>query len=224
MFYRRWIVANGWSEAAGLGTTFLIGQALAPRIELLSGVSAVLGAAAVAVALGLLLEGVLVGAAQERVLLRYDSRFPRWAWTVATAAGAGMAWLIGMVPSSVLALASSETAQSAPAVEPPQAVVWVLAAGLGLVTGPILGLAQWVVLRRHVSHAARWLWANALAWTVGMPVIFAGMDRVPWQGHAALRALSIYAVCGSAGVIVGAIHGRVLLRLLRSECGHTVPA
>jgi hypothetical protein len=28
--YRRWIVANGWSEALGLGTTFLVGRAAAP--------------------------------------------------------------------------------------------------------------------------------------------------------------------------------------------------
>jgi hypothetical protein len=25
--YRRWIVANGWSEALGLGTTLLVGMA-----------------------------------------------------------------------------------------------------------------------------------------------------------------------------------------------------
>jgi ELWxxDGT repeat protein len=47
-----------------------------------------------------------------------------------------------------------------------------LAMALGVVAGPILGLAQWTVLRGLVSGAGRWLWANALAWAVGMPVLY----------------------------------------------------
>lgn len=91
-----------------------------------------------------------------------------------------------------------------------------LAAALGLVTGPVLGLAQWIVLRRYVERAGRWLWANALAWGVGMPVIFLGMDRVPWNGQAAAVIAAIYAVCAVTGIVVGAIHGLFLVRLIRS--------
>jgi hypothetical protein len=64
-FYRRWIVANGWSEALGLGTTFLVGRAAAPWLAdsrpagvLLSGVAAVV--------LRTLLEGTVVGAPRRR--------------------------------------------------------------------------------------------------------------------------------------------------------------
>jgi hypothetical protein len=92
-------------------------------------------------------------------------------------------------------------------------VLWQVA--LGLIAGPILGAAQWAVLRGFVARASRWLWANALAWAVGMPMIFAGMDLAPWGSHYAVVALFIYAVCGATGLAVGAIHGWVLVRVLR---------
>lgn len=98
--------------------------------------------------------------------------------------------------------------------EPPVWAQYALAALLGLLVGPVLGLAQWTVLRAHVNRAKRWLWANALAWAAGMAIIFIGMDRVPWQGSFAARALALYAVSAAAGLVVGAIHGRVLVGLL----------
>jgi hypothetical protein len=82
-----------------------------------------------------------------------------------------------------------------------------------MVAGPILGSVQAVILRRHVRGAGRWLWANAMAWALGMPVIFVGMDLVPWSQGGVAVGLAIYAVCGVAGILVGAIHGRILLRM-----------
>lgn len=213
-FYRRWILANGQAEAAGLGTTFVAGRLAAPHLEHVTGGAAILGGALGAILLGMLLEGVLVGLLQERVLRQRLPGLRRGAWILATAAGAGLAWLLGMVPSTVMALGSD--ASPGPAPEEPGALVqYGLAMVLGLVAGPILGLAQWTVLRGLVSGAGRWLWANALAWAVGMPVIFVGMELVPWTGPFVLMALALYLVCGVTGVIVGAIHGRVLVRLLR---------
>ena len=214
VLYRRWIVANGWAESAGLGTTFVIGYALAPRLGQVSGVASVLGAAVLAVALGTLLEGILVGAAQERVLRRRLPVLRRGAWTLATAAGAASAWLLGMLPSTIAALAGAEASTTG---EPGAVGRLGLATALGLVAGPILGLAQWTVLRGVVARAGRWLWANAIAWAIGMPLVFAGMDLVPWTGHPALVAFSLYALCGITGLAVGAVHGRVLLRLLESD-------
>jgi hypothetical protein len=211
-FYRHWVLANGWSEAAGLGTTFVLGSVLAPAIADLRGVVPVVLGALAAVALGALLEGVLVGVAQERVLRRGLSALAGGAWIRATALGAAIAWSLGMVPSTFLTLADS--AASSPPAEPGAFTQYVLAAALGAVTGPVLGMAQWTVLRRHVRAAGRWLWANALAWAVGMPFVFLGMAYVPWTASVMARFASIYAVCAGVGVVVGAIHGLVLLRLL----------
>jgi hypothetical protein len=83
---------------------------------------------------------------------------------------------------------------------------------LGLVAGPV-GFAQWLVLRRHRPGAWRWLGANAAAWAAGMPLIFLGMDLLPWERGGLGVAAGIYSVCAAAGLVVGAIHGRVLLRV-----------
>jgi hypothetical protein len=213
-FYRRWIFANAWAEAAGLGTTFALGRLMGPLLERVTGTFAIIGTALIAVVLGTLLEGVLVGLAQERVLRQRLDRLRPRAWMRATAIGAGLAWALGMIPSTVIALLSQDSTGSPPP-EPGAVIQYGLAAGLGLVAGPVLGLAQWVVLRRLVQRAGLWLWANAMAWAVGMPLIFLGMDFVPWNGYPAAMFLAIYAVCGGTGLVVGAIHGRFLMRLVR---------
>jgi hypothetical protein len=215
--YRQWVLANGLSEAAGLGTTFALGTLLAPRLAAASGLVAVLGGAVLAVLLGTFLEGVVVGWAQGRVLARHTAIAPS-AWIRASALGAGLAWLLGMVPSTVMALGSGGAAagDAPPMPEPGPLATYALAAGLGALTGPVLGALQWRVLRAAVPHAGRWLWANALAWAVGMPVIFAGMDLVPWTGPAGPRVATLYLVCAAAGGAVGLVHGRVLLGLVRA--------
>jgi hypothetical protein len=213
VFYRRWIFANGWAEAAGLGTTFIIGQLAAPWLPRSTGLLSILLGALVAVLLGTLLEGVVVGVAQEAVLRQRLLSLRKRMWVVATAAGAGLAWFLGMIPSTVMALHSSAPASSPPA-EPPALLQYALASALGLLTGPVLGLAQWVVLQAHTPRSGRWLWANALAWAIGMPLIFLGMDYVPWTGPRSAVYLMIYAVCGAVGLVVGAIHGRILVGLM----------
>ena len=213
VFYRQWILANGLSEAAGLGTTFLIGRALAPQLESVTETAAILGVATLAVVFGTAFEGILVGGAQELVLRQRGSQLRPWSWTFATAAGAGLAWLVGMVPNTIVAL-SHAGSPPASASEPALVVRLALALGLGLIAGPILGVVQWIVLRRLIVQSGHWLWANALAWGAGMPVIFAGMDIVPWTASPLLVILSVYAVSGVAGAIAGAIHGRVLVQLV----------
>jgi hypothetical protein len=215
-FYLRWIAANGWAESAGLGTTFVVGIAVAPYFEHQAGAAAIVAGALLAVVLGTVLEGVLVGVAQERVLRTQLRALRPWLWTLATAAGAGLAWMLGMVPSTIMAL-TGERDQAAMPAEPGLVAQLGLAVMLGVVAGPILGGAQWIVLRRHVGRARRWLWANALAWAAGMPLVFAGMNLVPWTRQTALVVATVYVVCAVAGLVVGAIHGAVLVQLLRFE-------
>jgi hypothetical protein len=83
--YRRWIAANGLAEAAGLGTTFVLGHAVVPTLARATGLAAILGSALAAVALGTLLEGVLIGFAQERVLRGRIAGLRLRAWPIATA-------------------------------------------------------------------------------------------------------------------------------------------
>lgn len=213
--YRRWIVANGWSELLGLGGTFILAFALAGRLTAVESPAGILLGATLAIAFGTLLEGVLIGVAQGRVIHAALSGVSTARWTIATALGAGAAWTLGMLPSTIVGLFASQAAGATPAPEPLVGPLrYVLAAGLGLLLGPFLGIPQFLVLRRHVPHAGRWVLANAAAWALGMPAVFVGMHLVgpdPTLPRFALGA----AVTGlAAGLVVGAIHGRWLVLLL----------
>jgi hypothetical protein len=214
-FLAAWTLANAWSESLGLGSTFVLGRALGPAFEGPPDPALVVSGALAAVGLGALLEGVLVGAAQARVLKLRLPRLSSARWTWATAVGAGLAWLLGMLPGTVLALAADPSQAASPPAEAPASAQYALALLLGAATGPVLGLGQWLVLRRHVRRAGRWVGANALAWALGMLVIFVGMDRLPWESGGIRLVAGIYLVCGTAGAVAGAVHGRVLLHLLR---------
>ena len=170
-FYRAWIVANALAEGLGLGTTIVLGWNAGPALDGLNSVTSALTTVALALILGTVLEGVVVGVAQASVLRRRLTGLPPRSWLAATAVGAALAGALGMVPSTVMALTSSEPSSQS-STEATLLVTVLLAAGLGLVTGPILGIAQWTVLRWHVQKAARGLWANALAWAAGMPLVF----------------------------------------------------
>lgn len=86
-----------------------------------------------------------------------------------------------------------------------------------LALGPVLGFAQWLVLRRFVSHAALWMPANALAWAFGMAVIFASIDPAISGGFGLLSVVILGLTLACAGAVVGAIHGLALVWLLRSS-------
>jgi hypothetical protein len=218
--YRRWVVANAWSECLGLGTTLVVAGAVAPWLERTERLPGAIAGALAAILLGMALEGAVVGWAQEGVIRRSLLRLRPGAWVGATVVGAGLAWALGMIPSTIMTLLSvSDGAESS---SPSATAQYVFAALLGAVAGPVLAAAQWTTLRRHVDRAGSWLWANALAWSVGMPLVFAGMDIVPWTGPAPARWLAIYAVCAFVGASVGAIHGLILQRLLNTARGEHV--
>jgi hypothetical protein len=218
LLYRRWVFANGWSECIGLGATGVLGWWVMRITGEPSSVVAVLRTALLGVAGGMLFEGILVGYAQARVLRAWDADFHSGPWILATAIGAGVAWLLGMIPSTAMALAGPAAAGAPPAwLEGP--MQYVLAAGMGLVLGPILGTPQMFVLRRYARRAGRWILANALAWAVGMPVVFLGAGAVPHETSTAVAIMIVGLTCLAAGITVGAVHGLFLIRLLPASGG-----
>lgn len=212
--WRAWVLANLVAEALGLGATLLIGIMLFGGLESLIGAVLV---ALLAVALGAIVEGSIVGGLQWFVLRRPIPDL-RWrAWAVATAAGAGIAWALGMVPSVAMSFVPAQGAQgTTQGFAMAESVVLLLALLMGGALGAILGVAQWVALRRHVPAAGWWVLANAVAWAVGMVLVFAGTSFIPESG--VVTPASIIAVIAGvvlAGTTVGAVHGLVLIWLLR---------
>jgi hypothetical protein len=213
-FYLRWILANAAGEAVGLGLTALVGIAAVLYAGKGPGVVVTLVLALSAILAGTLIEGAVVGTAQWLVLRRPLPGISWRSWVVATGAGALVAWTLGMVPSTVYSLRADPSGGAT--AEPSDGVVFGLAFLMGLVLGPVLGLSQWLALRRFVARAALWMPANALAWAVGMVVIFVGVDLATSGGYGPSTVAILGVTLFCAGAAVGAVHGLALVWLLRT--------
>jgi hypothetical protein len=208
----RWVLANSIAETVGLGAAFGIGAIVFPYLSA-PGLLAALTTVAVAVLAGTLIEGTVVGMAQWLVLRGPFPGMKWWAWVLATAAGAFVAWTLGMLPTTLMS-AGAETGGSAPP-EPSETMVYGLAALMGLAAGTILGTPQWLVLRRYVRRAAWWIGANALAWMPGMVLAFVAADFIFSAGSGVSTVVLAVVTLATIGGIVGAIHGLVLIWLVR---------
>lgn len=211
----RWIAANATGELVGLGTTFAVGFAGTGLLAKVPPAAGALASMAMMTSAGAI-EGGVVGLAQWLVLARRFPGVARRAWVLATLAGAVVAWFLGSLPSTAMSLASGQA--SGP--EPAASLVLGMAAAMGALAGLVLAFPQWLVLRHSTQHAWLWLPANAGAWLVGMPVIFAAVDialRAPTiAGAVVTLALALFLTGG----VVGSIHGAVLVRLRASLPAH----
>jgi hypothetical protein len=139
-------------------------------------------------------------------------RFPglsRLAWIGTTVLIAGLGWALASAPSA-LGVTGSTT--------PSPAMMLVMAAGLGLAMGALLGAGQTLVLRRHVRHPWRWVPISALAWAPTMVLIFAGAT-VP---DASWPTAAVIAVGALTGALAGAILGVVSIAILPTLTGRPV--
>ncbi len=197
-----WVIANGAGEAVGLGGAAFVAMVV------LDGTRAELGvfwASVVSASVFGVILGAVVGLAQAWVL-RWPLPFlRRRTWVAATTAGGAIGWLAASVP---LVDRLADRAGSGLGSD------LLVAAAVGVVAGPILGVPQWLVLREHVPEASPWIWANAAAWAVGTPAVVFAAEAVP--GGAAWYVVAGLALPGlsAAGAIVGAIHGLVLVHIV----------
>lgn len=213
-FWLQWVFANAWSELVGLGGTAAVALLLHRQWAEATTLLPVVLTALCILGAGTLLEGGLVGLAQWKVLQYRLPLLPALPWVRATMTGAAVAWALGLIPSTAAQLARN-------GMEPPPGAhgggIFVLALGMGFLLGPVLAIPQAFVLRRYVSGAGWWIPANALAWGLGMVAVFAGGSSIPpGIGFWALAAW-IGGSCLLAGLIVGGVHGGVLVWLLQRD-------
>jgi hypothetical protein len=205
----RWVLVNALAEMIGLGASALLTAGFFIRWEEQLG----LWLGALVVILGsAVLEGTAVGLGQWLVLRSVLPWLKARTWWLATAAGAFMAWTLGMIPSTLMNAGAD--AGTTPAPEMSDWLVYGLAALMGLVLGPVLGVPQWLVLRRHVARAGWWVIANAVAWVAGMAIIFFVVSLVPAGDLTPATVVIVLGGLALAGAVVGAIHGIALVWLL----------
>jgi hypothetical protein len=212
----RWVAANGLGEMFGLGLTLAIGAVIISSLGDQQSMAAILIAFLVAVASGAI-EATLVGLAQWWAMHPWFPMIHRKAWWLATLIGALVAYVMGYMPSTLMSLGEQTTQAQTPMAEPAQWVVLLLAAGLGAAGGAVLSFAQWLTMRKKVAHASVWIPANMLAWMVGMPLIFWGIDNAQKLSGLFWVILFMAGVLLLTGLVVGAIHGAFLVRLAEDK-------
>ncbi|BEK88068.1 hypothetical protein [Nocardia seriolae] len=158
------------------------------------------------------IEGSVLGLFQARVLRTVLSRLRIRDWVIATAAGAVLAWSIGVLP-----MAFGDGFGDWP--------VWVRVPVI--VVGSVvlvfsLGGAQWVVLRHFTDRAPLWILANAAAWGAGLTA-FTLVSTPLWQpGQAPWLVAAIGALAGGVMAAVMAwVTGVFLSRILTGT--HLLP-
>jgi hypothetical protein len=212
----RWVAANAFGEMFGLGLTFAVGVAVISRLGNQQSVLAISLTLLVAVASGAI-EATLVGLAQWWAMHPWFPMISRTSWWLATLIGALLAYVLGYLPSTLMSLGEQASQTQSPAAEPAQWMVLLLAAGLGVVGGAVLSFAQWLTMRHTVKGASIWIPANMLAWLVGMPLIFWGIDVSQKLGGLFWIIMFMAVVLLLTGLVVGAIHGTFLTRLVKTE-------
>lgn len=145
-FLQRWIVSVTLAEAAG----FAIPAAAGGILSLLAAPPGVVYPAMV---LAGSCEGALLGFGQS---IGFGRAVPRSPWVLATAAGAAVAWSIGMLPSSLGGIDFGS----------PWVIVFTAVLGCLLLLS--IPTFQWSVLRRHGTRTAFWIPVNAGAWAAGI--------------------------------------------------------
>lgn len=203
-FLARWVTYVSVGEAVGFLVPATAGV-LSQLVELAPGGGYVL---AVVAGAG---EGALLGLAQALALRRSRVAVPTGAWVLATAAAAAVAWGLGMLPTTVPALDWGSLPVLALAV-----------VGALLLLGSI-PLAQWLVLRRYVPRAWRWIPLNAVAWGAGLMWTFAPSPLIDESTPVAVLVVT-YAVAGLLlAVTVALITGLGLRRMLERPSQGSAP-
>jgi hypothetical protein len=199
--FRRWVAWTVGGEMAGFVAPATVGVLTADspaRVALPSLVAA--GA----------VEGLLLGAAQARALAPAMPGLRARRFAGLTGAAAALAYLVGMLPSSV-----GESLSHAP---PALLAVGATVGGLLLLCS--LGTAQWLELRRHVDQSWTWIPLTAGAWLVGLAtfMLIATPLWRPGQTVALSVAIGLVAALAMA-TVVAVLTGRAVQRLADRAAG-----
>jgi hypothetical protein len=203
--WMQWVLATVVGELLGFAAPSVVGALFAGPIERLGPPLAGIVLLAAIVPAGMV-EGAVLAWAQGIVLRHHIPGFAMRAWVAATALAAGLAYLIAMLPHTLV-----DTSTTDPA------VVAVAGGALGLLFVLAMGGAQWLVLRASLPRAGWWVAANAVAWPLGVLVPVVALSLVP-DGAPLPAWIAVGIASGAAmGVLVGAITGAVLVWLLRGR-------
>ncbi|MGW5383147.1 DUF1918 domain-containing protein [Nocardia sp. NPDC003963] len=167
------------------------------------------GAAVPAAALG----ATVLAVTQVRALRRWSVAVPPLDWALATAVAAALEW-------SIISAAIGYGARLAAL--PVLLQVLVVATGVPAMAF-VLGICQWRVLRSWSDQAVLWIWADAVAWIMGVTV-FLGVARPLYEGVAPVYPAAVVSVVFGVilrGAVFAAVTGLYLVLVFGPEHLHS---
>lgn len=206
-----WILANSLGELIGLGAVFLIGTGIAPGLEMYLNKIADIVLAGILVIVGTLVEGSVLGTLQW-IVIQHLNKSVKWlAWVNATLIGIFIAWALGSIPSTMLEFGTEGIKTTFDFKN--MFIDYLTIGGMGLVSGAVIGLPQWLLLRLYFHNAEWWVPASSIAWMMGMIILFVGINVTSRIGMVLKATSFLVLILILTGAIVGSIHGIALLRL-----------
>lgn len=192
----RWIPVVALAELAGFALPAVVGAGTVDAPVAVS-FPALLAAGA--------LEGAVLGAGQAGVLRRRLPGLSVSRWVGLTAGAATAAYALGLLPSATAPVTAGW----------PAVLRGLLVGVVGVLVLVSIGGAQWLELRRHVDHAARWVGVTALAWLLGLATFLAVATPL-WRPGQSMAVTVLVGLGAGAlmALVMATVTGIGLVRLL----------
>jgi len=209
-FWYRWIWSYSLGELFGIGAAAVISRLLV--IEYLhtsSGVSTALTTVVLIIAGAT--EGVIIGYIQWRSLSKLISDFKPKPWMAATTAGAIAGWVFILPPSVMIIFFFSNFFS----VVNQNAVFLTLLAGTAF--GGVIGMAQYVLIRKYFYNAMIWILANTIGWSLSFLLVYFSISFFTTSLY---NVIFIITACLLSGFMQGGVTGVAVHFRMSIKKGH----
>jgi hypothetical protein len=154
-FWLAWVILTSIGFFIGLAIGRFFARLLIPNP---AGMSDKIGEAMIIGAVFATLTGLLQG-----ILLQRHT-IPRESWTLAT----GFGWIAGTLLAGLILFALD------PEINTADLFRWVIP--VGFVAGAVVGIPQWLVMRRHINTIGWWwILVSSIAWGIILPGVINGL-------------------------------------------------
>lgn len=214
-FWNRWMLIYSFGEVLGIGVAAIIGRflfigfsstSIAQSSALFFFVLVMSGAA----------EGIIIGYVQWKSLSRLLVDFHPAIWIITTSLAAITGWLV-ILPPSVVFISFFSTLKL---INVYYSLLYAALAGMAF--GGIIGIPQYLIIKRFYTKASVWIIANALGWMHSFITIYLGLLFLSYSTSILLNFLILFLSCTLSGLIQGILTGSVLHFSMRIKGIHKI--
>jgi len=199
-FWHRWILSYSLGELFGIGAAAIIARFLYMGYsELGHGRSPVLDILVLIIA-GTS-EGLIIGYVQWKSLSRVIKSLKPAPWIMTTTLASILGWFLILPPAILIVFFFAR-------LSPGDQYTSMLSALLaGVAFGGLIGIAQFFIIRKFVTNAIIWIFANSVSWALSFLILY--FVLLSFSGSL-ISTLLIVLACLSSGLAQGMVTGTSL--------------